>query len=236
MDIQISIERAIHQLVDEFLAEPYRFFTEADAVSRFHHLLESDALLNVRVKSRDGKPLSMIHQEYPTFFHFDDAQTAARQENATKAGRSPYDLVVLAPAFVRGHKAETIRSPEQATERIKNIQPFQVVIEFRLDDRSWNAGQTRGAAIEMGKLILSREDADLRYFVGLMRYTAPSEDRWNKYWPEVTQAAMDGMEISSIFATYRTQQPESPHVQSFGDWCAKYEEVRPHAANDEGPR
>lgn len=226
MDIQISVERAIHRLVDEFLDEPYRFFSEADAVARFHHLLEADDLLNVRVKSRDGFPLSMIHQGYPTFFHFDEGQPSPGGRNADQIRRGKYDLVILAPTFVRGHKAETVRDPEQAGERVRNIQPFQAVIELRLDDRQWNSGKAEGAALELGKLILSREDADLRYFVGLMRYSAPSEDRWNKYWPDVTQAAMDSMEINSLFATYRTQQPESPHVQSFGDWCVTYEELK----------
>jgi hypothetical protein len=226
MDIQINIERAIHQLVDEFLDEPYRFFNEADAVSRFHHLLETDTLLHVRVKSRDGVPLSMIHQGYPTFFHYEDAAPAPGAESAAPPRRGRYDLVILSPAFVRAHKAETVRDHTQAGERVRNIQPFQAVIEFRLEDRSWSSGKTRGAALEMGKLILSHEDADLRYFVGLMRYSAPSEDRWNKYWPDVTQTAMDGMQINSLFATYRIQQPESPHVQSFGDWCTKYEEVK----------
>ena len=78
----------------------------------------------------------------------------------------------------------------------------------------------------MGKLILSRDESELRYFVGLMRYAAPTEDRWNKYWPDVTQAAMDHMEIRSIFATYRMLAAQSPHVQSFGDWSSKYVERR----------
>ena len=224
MDIQINLERAIHQLVDEFLGEPYRFFTEADAVSRFHQLLETDNLLNLHVKSRDGVALSMIHQEYPTFFRFDDAQPTARLDPSTGARRGHYDLVLLTPAFIRQHNAETVKNRDIANERIKHIQPFQAVIEFKLDDRGWSSGKTKGAIAEMGKLILSREEADLRYFVGLMRYTAPTENRWNKYWPEVTQAAMDHMDIHSIFATHRIPPVQPPHVQSFGDWCVKYEE------------
>ncbi len=226
MDIQLHLERAIHQLVDEFLGEPYRFFTEADAVSRFHQLLDADPLFNPRVKSKDGVSLSLIHQEYPTFFRFDDAQPAARLEAASKARRGQYDIAILAPEFIRKHPVETIKNRDIANERAKHIQPLQAVIEFKLDDRGWSSGKTKSAATELGKLILSAEEANLRYFVGLMRYTAPTESRWNKYWPEVTQAAMAGMEIRSVFATYRTQQPQSPHVQSFGEWVAKYEEKK----------
>lgn len=224
MDIQINLERAIHQLVDEFLREPYRFFTEADAVSRFHQLLEADKTLNIRVKSKDGVSLSMIHQEYPTFFRFDDGMPTARLDASTGARRGHYDIVILSPGFIRQHSVETVKNRDIANERIKHIQPFQAVVEFKLDDRGWNSGKTKGAIAEMGKLILSREEADLRYFVGLMRYTAPTENRWNKYWPDVTQAAMDHMEIRSLFATYRTLPDQPPHVQSFGDWCVKYEE------------
>jgi hypothetical protein len=41
MIIQTLLETAIHKLVQEFTQARYRFFTEADAVARFHQLLES---------------------------------------------------------------------------------------------------------------------------------------------------------------------------------------------------
>lgn len=238
MDIQSNLERAIHQLVDEFLAEPYRFFTEADAVSRFHGLLQSDPLLNIPVKSKDGFALSMIHQEYPTFFRFDDfapidarraAPPSPRSDVPARARRGQYDIVVLTPDFIRNHNADTVKNRNIAQERVKHVQPFQAVVEFKLDERGRTTEKTKGAVAEMGKLILSRDEADLRYFVGLMRFTAPTESRWNKYWPEVTQAAMDHMEIRSIFATYRLLAEPSPHVQSFGDWLSKYPESRAEA-------
>lgn len=239
MDIQVNLERAIHKLVDEFLGEPYRFFTETEAVSRFHQLLEADPLLNQKAKSKDGFSLSLIHQEYPTFFRFDESQMldvrravppSARSDVPTGTRRGHYDIVVLTPEFVRNHNAETVRNRDIALERVQRIQPFQAVVEFKLDDRGWSSGKSHGAISEMGKLILSRDESELRYFVGLMRYTAPTENRWNKYWPEVTQAAMDHMEIRSLFATYRMLAVPSPHVQSFGDWVSKYEEKHPSRA------
>jgi hypothetical protein len=224
MDIQHNIERAIHQLVDEFLGEPYRFFNKADAVSRFHALLESDELLDIRVRSKDGILLPMIHLGYPTFFRYDEAQPGVKLDSLPTAKRGHYDLVILAPGFIRNQPAETVRNRDAATERTKHLQPFQAVIEFKLEDRGWNSTRTKGVQAEMGKLILSRDEADLRYFVGLMRYSAPAENRWNKYWPDVTQSAMDSMEINSIFATNRMLPGQSPHVQSFGAWLSTYEE------------
>lgn len=235
MDIQINLERAIHKLVDEFLGEPYRFFTESEAVSRFHQLLEADAQLHGKVKSKDGFSLPLIHQEYPTFFRFEEAPMpearrsglpGSRSDVTTGMRRGHYDIVILTPEFIRNHNAETVRNRDIALERVQRIQPFQAVVEFKLDDRGWSSGKSNGAISEMGKLILSRDESELRYFVGLMRYTAPTENRWNKYWPEVTQAAMDHMEIRSIFATYRMLAAPSPHVQSFGEWSSKYEERR----------
>lgn len=230
MDIQLNLERAIHKLVDEFLAEPYRFFTEADAVARFHQLLISDAAVNVKIKSKDGFPISVIHQEYPTFFRFEDANPVARLDASTGARRGQYDIVLLSPDFICNHTAETVKNRAIEKERIKHIRPFQAVLEFKLDDRGWSSGRTKGAIAELGKLILSRDEAELRYFVGLMRYTAPTESRWNKYWPEVTQAAMDRMEIRSIFATYRMFAEPSAHVQSFGDWASKHEDEQKTAS------
>ena len=233
MNIQINLERVIHQVVREFLGEPYRFFTEVEAVSRFHQLLAADAQLNYKVESRDGFPLSLIHQEYPTFFRMDDpvpvdvrrgGQLSAHTPVPTGTRRGRYDIVVLNPDFIRSHTAETVKSRDMARERVQRIHPFQAVVEFKLDERGSSSGMTRDAIAEMGKLILSRDESELRYFVGLLRYTAPTENRWNKYWPEVTQAAMDHMEIRSVFATYRMLAVPSPHVQSFGHWYTKYEE------------
>ncbi len=228
MDIQVNIERAIHQLVDEFLLEPYRFFSEADAVARFHQFLESDPLLNLRVKSKDGFALPMIHQEYPTFFRFDDANPAVRLDASSRAHRGHYDIAILTPKFIKAHPAETVKSRDRANPRVAHIQPFQAVIEFKLDNKGWPDSKAKGANAEMGKLILTRDEADLRYFVALMRYTALTETRWNKYWPDVTQSALESMEIKSIFATQRVLIGQAPHVQSFGDWLAKYEEIPGH--------
>lgn len=230
MEIQVKLERAIHKLVDEFLTEPYRFFTEAEAVSRFHQMLSADAQLNNKVKSKDNYPIPLVHQGYPTFFRSEDAPLYARLDTPTGARRGQYDIVLLSPDFVRNHSAETVKNRNVEKERIKHIQPFQAVVEFRLEDRGWNSAGSKGAVAEMGKLILSRDEADLRYFVGLMRYSAPTENRWNKYWPEITLAAMDRMDIRSVFATYRMVTVPSAHVQSFGDWLSKHEEQQKTAS------
>jgi len=224
MTIQINLECAIHKLVTEFLHEPYRFFTEADAVARFHQILESDPVINQKVQTKDDIQTSIIHQEYPTFFRFDDANPIARLDASFKASRGHYDIVILNPDFVRAHTAETVKNRNITSIRDENVLPFQAVIEFKLDDRGWSNGKKKGAIAELGKLILSREEVELRYFVVLMRYTASTEKRWNKHWPDIMQAATERFEVRSIFTTHRTLATPTPHVHSFGNWLLKYEE------------
>src|SRR5215510_9167099 len=96
-DIQSHLERAIHDLISDFLKEPYQFFTEADAVARFHQILENNPVVNQKIKTQDGFQTSILHQEYPTFFRFDDKNPIARLDQASKAKRGHYDVVVLNP-------------------------------------------------------------------------------------------------------------------------------------------
>lgn len=224
MITQSNLECAIHNLVAEFLQEPYRFFTEADAVARFHQILESDPIINQKVQTKDGFQTSIIHQEYPTFFRFDDSNPVARLDASSKAKRGHYDIVILNPYFLTTHTAETVKNRDIMSIRDQNIQPFKAVVEFKLDDRGWSNGKTKGVIAELGKLFLSGEEADLRYFVVLMRYTASTENRWNKYWPDVMKAATERFELRSIFATHRILTKQTPDVQSFGDWLSKYEQ------------
>lgn len=216
-DIQANIEHAIHTLVSEFVKEPYQFFTEADAVARFHQILESDVTLTQRVETLDGHRTSTLHQEYPTFFRFDDKNPIARLDAHSGASRGHYDIVVLDPEIVRKHTAETVKNRNITSVRDINISPLQAVIEFKLDDRGWSNGKSKGVIAELGKLILSRDEVELRYFVAFMRYTRSTEKAWNKYWPNVMQAATERIEIKSIFATHRISSIQTPYVHSFGD-------------------
>ncbi len=227
MNIQANVENAIHMLVKEFIDEPYRFFTEADAVARFHQILESDPLINKIVKTKDEFPTPIIHQEFPTFFRFRDAEPLAILDPNSKARRGHYDIVILNPDFVKAHSAETVKNRSIKNIRDKNILPFKAVIEFKLDDRGWSNGKSKGAIAEMDKLIRSQDEADLRYFVSLMRYSVPAEKRWTKYWPEVEKASEERLVIRSVFATYRTLIKQTPHVKSFGGWLFKYEDKYP---------
>src|SRR5262245_43145701 len=131
MDIQTNLENAIHCLVDEFLQAPYRYFTEADAVARFHQILENDPVINRIEGTKYGFQTSLIHQEFPTYFRFDDSNPTVRLEASTGASRGHYDVAILNPEFVRSHDAETVKNRNIKSVRDTNIRPLQAVIEFK---------------------------------------------------------------------------------------------------------
>ena len=215
MTIQKPLEDAIHKLVEEFLLVPYVFFTEADAVTRFHQILDEYPVLSCRVQTKDGYEVGLIHREYPTFFRFADKKPTARL--GPPAHRGHYDTVVLNPDFVEAHPAVIVVNRDIKALRDKSITPFQAVIEFKLDNKGWSAGRAKGAVAELGKLHLSHE-APLRYLVVLMRYSAPTLARWHKYWPSVSQAVANKPNIGSLFAVRWLAGKEGSEVYHFGCW------------------
>mgnify|MGYP000375833538 CR=1 FL=1 len=215
MYIQRILENAIHKLADEFAQSPYVFFTEADAVARFHQILDEEPTIGHRVQTRDGFEVSLIHREYPTFFRFSDKNPITRL--GSPAHRGHYDTVILNPDFVIAHSVAAVTNRDIKAIRDESITPFQAVVEFKLDNMGWSSGRTEGAIAELGKLHLS-DDAPLRYLVVLMRYSAPSLTRWHKYWPMVTQAATDEPEIGSVFIVQWLTCKRGVEIHHFGPW------------------
>src|SRR5262245_26518993 len=108
--MQAVLEQIICQLTHEFIEQPYRFFTEADAVAPVDQLHTLHHFAQEQIMSRDQFAISRIHREYPTFFRFDDANPIARLDADSRARRGHYDTVVLNPEFIRIHDAETIKN------------------------------------------------------------------------------------------------------------------------------
>lgn len=221
MLLQETIEHTIHQLMAEFIAHPFLFFTEADAVVRFHQLLEQKIDPLGRATSQDGFEVPLIHREYPTFFRFDDKNPTKRLPKPARRGH--YDTVILNPEFIKTHPIETVHNRNIKTEakRIKDLVPLQAVIEFKLDNLGWSAGRSEGVRAELGKLALT-EEATLRYFVVLMRYQAPSNTRWEKYWPKVDATLRQFPDINSLVAIYWLTMGKGNEVHLFGNWKVGY--------------
>lgn len=215
--IQAHLESTIDKLVTYFVENPYAFFTEADAVIHLSKLLMVDPFFGKTIRSSDGLETFLIHREYPTFFRFDDNNPVARLDPGSGARRGHYDLVILNPEFIQSHQAEEITNRRVSEIRNKAIIPFQAVIEFKLDNIGWSKGRTRGALAEMGKLTLS-DEAPLRYFIVLMRYTAPSTKRWDKYWPVVQDGAKRHTQVNSLFAINWISTRTGYEIFKYGNW------------------
>lgn len=224
MAIQFALENAIHTLVDEFVREPYAFFTEADAVVRFHQLLAGDPSFNLRAQTADVHEISLVHREYPTFFRFDDRNPTARL--GPPARRGHYDTVILNPDFVAAHPVEMVLNRDIRAVRSPDIVPFEAVVEFKLHSRGWSKGRAQGVIRELGKLHLSEKEAPLRYLVVLQRYREPRLYRWNTYWPEVCNAAATREDIGSVFAVHWINLNREPEVHWFGRWLSKWVDHR----------
>jgi len=219
MSIRLEIENAIGRLVNEFAREPYVFFTEADAVTRFHQLLGEEPYTGQRQQTSDGHEIGLVHREFPTFFRFDKSRPEAGPQ--ATGSRGHYDTVVLNPRFVAEHPIETVMNRTIDTTREETIVPLEAAVEFKLDTHGWSKGRTRNTIQDLGKLHISANDAPLRYFVLLMRYCVPSVFRWDKYWPQVRAAAEARDDVASVFAVHWIALERDLEVHWFGPWSTR---------------
>jgi hypothetical protein len=219
MSIQLEVENAIGRLVNEFAREPYIFFTEADAVTRFHQLLAEEPRASRRQRTSDGHEIGLVHREYPTFFRFDKQNPEAGQKDTGSRGH--YDTVVLTPRFVATHPIETVMNRRIGTGRDETIVPLEAAVEFKLDPHGWSKGRTRNAILDLGKLHLSAQDVPLRYFVLLLRYRVPRIYRWDTYWPQVREAAEAQQDVASVFAVHWIALERDVEVHWFGPWATR---------------
>lgn len=219
MSIQPALERAIHKLVSEFLKEPYKFFTEADAVVRFHQILDENFTFNRKTETTDGQKVSLFHREYPTFFRFSGSNPTERL--GPPASRGHYDTIILNSDFVKAHPSATVANRQIDLPRDKSITPFNAVIEFKFHDYGWSSNRAKSAISELGKLHLSEDETPLRYLIVLTRYRSHILNRWNKYWHLVSKEAGKHKDINSVFAINWLVIKRKPEVYVFGNWKNK---------------
>ena len=218
--VQQELEKTILELVNKFITAPYTFFTEADAVARFHQLLSRKSVFNEIVTTKDGFETGLHHREFPTFFRFADKNPTERLEPPARRGH--YDTVILNPVFVRTHSAETVANRTIGMKSDNNIKPLQAIVEFKLDNKGWSSGRTSGVINELGKLNLSFQESTLCYLVVLMRYHSPSLNRWNKYWPEIALETAKHTKIRSIFAINWIKPNKLPEVYQSKNWILQW--------------
>ena len=205
-------------IVDEFISEPYKYFTEADVVTDCHYRLIN--IYTQKTQSIDNIKVDLVHREYPTFFRFDDKNPTRRLDKETGAKRGHYDVAILNPLFVQSHEINTIVNREIRTEEIRNkgITPLQAVIEFKLFDRSISKGRFKGIICEIDKLLLSEESEEY-YFVYLQRYKRTNTRAWDRYYGDIEKKLRNSEnKISSVIAVNWLAMGKEPKIMKFGDW------------------
>ena len=216
LTLQLQIEAAIKQLSKEFIDDPYRYFTEADAVSRCRQLLELNGDLGKDYTTKDGHKIKLIHQEYPTTLRYDGK---APLVPTLEGRRGHYDLVILNPDFIETNYAESITNRLLKHAALDQERLIVAVIEFKLSYRGWSKGAYKNATIDLQKLAASK--SDLSYAVMLMRYNAPSMRRWDIYWPRICEEVKDPdvCNVRSIYTVHwLSVQTKEPNTYLFGQW------------------
>lgn len=134
-ELLIQLETALHRLVESFWEEPYRYFTESDAVVALQSWIARRPGLTQAQHTADGFETGLLHREYPTFFRFDDSEPTQRL--GPPAGRGHYDLVLINPAYVRHHNAETVHNRNIGDRGDLSTPPLLAAVEFKLFIRNW---------------------------------------------------------------------------------------------------
>jgi hypothetical protein len=166
----IQLETALHRLVESFWEEPYRFFTESDAVTALQSWVAARPELAGVHHTTDGFEIGLLHREYPTFFRLSDQDPTRRQR--APYGRGHYDLVVLDPDFLRAHDAGTVTNRRFDEAATHTKPPLVAAVEFKLLDRRWKPDKDPLIPQDLGKGTLALQsppDASAAYMCVLCR-------------------------------------------------------------------
>ncbi len=204
------IEKCILCLVNEFLQEPFTFFNEAEAVTRFHKLLIGEQSFSRSVKTQDGHEISQIHLEYPTPFAKEDS--SKRQEAYGK-----YDVTILNPEYIKNNQVDDVAKPDLKSRRDNEPKPFIATIELKLHYESLGKNRADDIVAALLKLDLSQKYTEFRYLICLQRYLDRNLNKWNENWP-IVEKAQSKYDISSIIGIYWRRFPENKPKIYFGKW------------------
>jgi hypothetical protein len=214
-----QLETALHRLVESFWEEPYRFFTEADAVAALHTWVARRPELAQVYHTADGFETNLLHREYPTFFRFKVSDPSQRL--GPPARRGHYDLALLNPAYVGNHDAEAVSNRNIGDRGDLSTPPLLAAVEFKLFNNAWNPVRVRSVRGVLGKLrlsLLSPPHATAAYLCVFQRHLSPNWARWEDNWPTVEKMLADAQDIRSVVAVCWPKQEREPFVHYSGPW------------------
>lgn len=219
LEILVQLETALHRLVESFWDEPYRFFTEGDAVAALQSWVTRRPELAQTQHTADGFETGLLHREYPTFFRFDKDNPTQRL--GPPAGRGRYDLVLIDPAYVRNHEAETVLNRDIEDQGDLSRPPLLAAVEFKLFACGWNPSLIRDVRQDLGKLQLALQspaDVSTAYLCVFQRDVSTTLRSWERHWPGVERMLADFTNIRTVLAVCWPEQGQEPFVYYGGPW------------------
>lgn len=218
-ELLIPLETALHRLVESFWEEPYRYFTEADALAALQFWIDRRPELGQTVRTADGYETTILHREYPTFFRYDKTNPVERL--GPRAARGHYDLVLIDPAYVRNHAAQTVLNRREKYRAEFSAPPLLAAVEFKLFARGWSPGRIRNVRRDLGKLRLTLQSpahARAAYWCLLQRVVSRNSTRSDNHWPEVRQMLDRAPDVRAVVAVCWPKQERDPYVHYSGPW------------------
>lgn len=218
-ELLIQLETALHRLVESFWEEPYRFFTESDAVAALQFWVARRPGLAQTQRTADGFETSLLHREYPTFFRFKKSDPSRRRGRPARRGH--YDLVLINPAYIRHHETATVINRDIGDHGDLSTPPLLAAVEFKLFARGWSPGRVRGVEQDLGKLQLALEspaDVSAAYLCVFQRDVSTTLRRWKRHWPTVEKALTEFSDVRAVLAVCWPRQKQEPFVHYSGPW------------------
>ncbi len=218
-ELLIQLETALHRLVESFREEPYRYFTESDAVTALQTWVATRPALAQVCQTADGFATGVLHRECPTFFRLDDKNPTRRERRPY--GRGHYDLAILNPALIQGNDAEIVTNRRFREEHSFFTPPLVAAVEFKLSVQRWKPGKDTLIKQELGKLRLALEspsDTDAAYMCILWR-----DVKSEPMPPDACEKTVDEMlsafpDIRAVFAICWPHVQRKAFVHYAGPW------------------
>ena len=214
----VQLETALHRLVESFWEEPYRYFTEADAVVGLQSCVARRPELAQTLRTADGFETGLLHREYPTFFRF--SKTEPTEHVGPPAKRGHYDLALLDPAYVQQHEAETVVNRNIEDRGDLSCPPLLAVVEFKLFASGLNPSQIDDVRGALGKLrrALQSPDTGAAYLCVFQRDVSGRQDLWERRWPDMEATLAEYADIRAVVAVWWPEQGRDPFVHYSGSW------------------
>ena len=217
-ELLIQLETALHWLVESFWEEPYRFFTESDAVVALQSWVSRRPELAQTLRTADGFETGLLHREYPTFFRF--SKTEPTEHLGPPARRGHYDLALLDPAYIQYHEAETVVNRNIDDRGDLSCPSLLAVVEFKLLAGGLNPSQIGDVREALGKLRLALQspDTDAACLCIFQRDVSGRQDLWERRWPDVEATLAEYADIRAVVAVWWPEQGRDPFVHYSGPW------------------